>query len=173
MNQKGATLIELVLSIVVLGIIAYIVTDTFVYSSRSILTGNQARDATQSGRLAIDRMSREIRNIRDDNCVSTATNNMLSFVDANNNTIAYSWGGAAGNPLMRNGNVLVDSVNNLTFAYYDNANPPNAIAGPATCAAPCSSTCAPTNIWSVSINLTTQSGTQMMNFRSQVHPLNF
>jgi type II secretory pathway pseudopilin PulG len=172
MNQKGTTLIELVLSIVVLGIIAYIVTDTFVYSSRSILAGNSARNATQGGRLAIDRMSREIRNIRDNNCVSTATGTTFSFVDAVNNSITYTWAGV-GNPLMRSGNVLVDNVSNLTFTYYDNANPPNTIAVPTVCATPCASTCAPTNIWTISIDLTTQSGTQTMQFRSQVHPLSF
>ena len=129
MNQKGATLIELVISVVVLGIIAYILTDTFVYSSRSILAGNSARNATQGGRLAIDRMTREIRNIRDNNCVSMATGTTVSFVDAVNNSITYMWAGP-GNSLMRNGNVLVDNVSNLTFTYYDSANPPNAIARP-------------------------------------------
>lgn len=175
-NQKGATLIELVLSIVIIGVIAYVVTDAFVYSSRSILTGNSARDATQSGRLAIDRMVREIRNVRDNQCVDVAAGSSFKFVDAGNNAVAFTWAGA-GAPLMRNSDVLVDRVSNLTFIYYDSANPPNNITAtpPTVCASPntCLSTCASTNIWSVNIDLTTQSGSETMEFRSQVHPVSF
>lgn len=176
MNQKGATLIELILSIIIISIVVYVVTDAFVYSSKSILTGNSARDATQSGRLAIDRMVREIRDVRDNKCVGAATGTSFSFMDAGNNAVAFTWAGA-GAPLMRNGDVLVDHVSNLTLKYFDSADPPNDITAtpPTVCAAPntCLSTCASTNIWSVSIDLITQSGTETMEFRSQVHPVSF
>lgn len=187
MNQKGVTLIEMVLSIVILSLIAYVVTDAFVYSSRSVLTGNQARDATQEGRIAVDRMIREIRNIRDKKCVVVASDSRFSFIDENNNTIDFNWAGAQGTPLTRaeNGvpNTLVGGVDNVLpgsplFKYYDSTDvkPRNVIAnpcaGPGTCAAACGST-NPTPIWSVSVDLIAKSGSESMEFRSEVHPVNF
>jgi prepilin-type N-terminal cleavage/methylation domain-containing protein len=175
MNQKGATLIEMILGIVIIGILAYVVSDAFIYASRSVLTANSARDATQSGRLAIDRMVREIRNIRDNRCVAVADGRTLTFVDMGNNTVAFSWSGVAGAPLMRNADVLVDQVSNLALTYLNNQEPPGAIGAPIVCGPPntCLPACAATDIWSIDINLTTQSGTETMQFRSQVHPVNF
>lgn len=176
MNQKGATLIEMILGIVIIGILAYVVSDAFVYTSRSVLTANLAREATQSGRLAVDRMVREIRNVRDNRCVAAANGRTFTFVDMSNNTITFTWSGVAGTPLMRNADVLVDEVSNLSFTYYNNNEPaPGAIGVPIVCGPPntCLPACAATDIWSVNIDLTTQAGTETMQFRSQVHPVNF
>ena len=175
MNQKGATLIEMIIGIVIIGILAYVVSDAFIYSSRSVLTANAAREATQSGRLALDRMVREIRNLPDLRCVAAADSRTFTFTDTTNNTVTFSWSGVAGAPLMRNTDVLVDQVSNFTLTYLDNQEPPGTIGVPLTCGPPntCLPTCTPTNIWSVNIDLTTQSGTETMRFRSQVHPVNF
>ncbi len=172
MNERGATLIELVLSIVIIGIIAVVITDAFVTSSKSILTGNAVREAAQEGRMAASRMVREIRNLRSDRCVSSATVNTLTFVDTNAETITFSWSGTSGDPLMRNADIFVEKVSNLTFTYYDNAEPAVGIPSPTVCGTPCSATCAATNIWSINIDLTTQSGAETMQFRSQLHPIN-
>lgn len=175
MNQKGVTLIELTLSIVLIGIIAYAVTNTFVYSSRSVLTANSARDATQMGRLAMDRMVREIRNVQSNRCISAATNRTFTFVDGDNNTIGFNWSGVAGAALIRtlNGtpNTMLDQVNNLVLTYYK--NDATVVGTPVTCGTPCSPTCGATDLWSVNIDLTTQSGAQTVALRSQVHPGSF
>lgn len=176
-SENGVTLIELVLSIVLIGIIGIVVAEAFLYSTRSVLTGNVVREATQVNRLALDRMIREIRNVRNSRCVATATANTISFVDAASNTITYSWSGTAGAPLTRTQNAvtntMVGSVNSLTFTYYNNADPPGTIPTPTVCATPCLPTCAATNIWMINIDLTTQTGTETVRLRSQVHPRSF
>jgi len=179
MSEKGVTLIEMVLIIVLIGIIGVIATDTFLYSSKSVLTANAVREATQVNRVAMDRMIREIRNVRNNQCVATATPTTFSFVDPDNNTITYSLSGGS---LVRTQNVtpntLVNNVSSLAFSYFNNADPPADITAgpPATCAGAnlCSATCpTPTNIWLVQIDLTTQSGTETMRLRSQAHPRSF
>lgn len=172
MNKRGVTFIEMVLSIVIIGVISVIVTEVFVYSSRSVITGNATRDALQTGRLAIDRMAREIRNVRGNRCVSAAGSTTFTFIDSDDATITYRQVGAS---LMRNGNILLDRVSNLTFTYYDNMYPPNPIAAPTVCPAPntCSPACTPTDVWSINIDLTTQVGTETLRLRSSVHPLSF
>lgn len=173
MDQRGATLIELILAIVLIGIIAYAVTDGLLVTSKATLTANEAREATQGGRLAIDRMAREIRNVRNSRCVSTATATSFAFIDASNNPVTFSWTGTAGDPLLRNGDILVDRMSALAMTYYDNAEPPNPIAGPTVCATPCLAVCPVTDIWSVNIDMTTESGSETMRFRSQVTPMAF
>lgn len=173
-NQHGVTLIEMILSIVLIGIIGAVAAQVFLFSTKSVLTGNLVREATQVNRLAMDRMIREIRNVGGNRCVQTATAGSFRFVDSQANNIFYSWAGA-GSPLTRNGDTLVGNVSSLIFTYYDNADPPVDITAtpPTVCATPCDAACAVTNIWSINIDLTTQSGTETMRLRSQVHPRSF
>lgn len=124
MNERGVTFLEMVLSIVIIGVIAVLVTDVFVYSSKSVMTANATRGALQAGRLAIDRMVREIRNVPSNLCISAAGSTTFTFIDSNDVTITYRRVGAS---LMRNGDKLLDSVEDLTFTYYDNGYPPNPI----------------------------------------------
>jgi type II secretory pathway pseudopilin PulG len=172
-NERGITFIEMVISIVLIGIIGMIAAQAFLSSTESVLTANLTREATEVNRLAMDRMIREIRNVDGNRCISNATTaTTFSFVDGQNNTIVYSWAGA-GQPLMRNGtDPIVNSVSNLSFTYYNNASPPIAVA-PGGCATPCAATCAATPVWAVQIDMTTQSGTETMQLRSQVQPRSF
>lgn len=173
LNQKGVTLLELVLSLVIIGVVVVVSTEVFVYSSKNIVSANRTREAVQMGRMALDRMGREIRNIGGNRCVTVASRTQFSFVDVDRNSITFSWNGE-GSPLRRNNDVLVDQVNNLSFTYYNRAYPPVPIETPAVCSAtPCSSACVATEIWLINMDLTTQSATETMRFRSQVHPLNF
>lgn len=180
-DERGVTLIEMVLTIVILGIIGWIAADAFLFSTRSVLTADSVREAAQGNRLGMDRMIREIRTVRDNRCVAVATPMSFSFVDSENNTIAYIWSGTAGDPLDRTENAvtntLVGNVTSLAFTYYNNADPPVAITsppGPLVCPGPapatCASACAATDIWSIQIDLTTQSGTETMPLRSRVQP---
>ncbi|MBI3610612.1 MAG: prepilin-type N-terminal cleavage/methylation domain-containing protein [Nitrospirae bacterium] len=174
-NERGVTLIEMIFSIILIGVIGIVASNVFLFSTKSVLTGNNVREATQVNRLAMDRMIREIRNVRDNKCVQTAAAADFKFVDGQNNTVEFSWAGA-GAPLLRNTtDTLVGNVSSLAFTYYNNADPPVNITAlpPTVCATPCAASCTATNIWSINIDLTTQSGTETMQLRSQVHPRSF
>ena len=77
---------------------------------------------------------------------------------------------------MRNADTLIGNVSSLAFTYYNNAATPVDITSgpPLVCPGPvpptCDSACAATDTWAVNIDLTTQSGTETMRLRSQVHP---
>ena len=174
-NERGVTLIEMILSIILIGIIGAIAAQAFFYSTKSALNSNLLREATQSNRLAMDRMVREIRGVRGTRCVAQATAAVFSFVDGLNNTVTFSWAGA-GSPLLRNADTLVGTVSSLIYTYYDNAGA--AIGGaPTVCPGPvpatCAAACPVTDIWSVNIDMTTPSGSESLRLRSQVHPRAF
>lgn len=181
-SEAGVTLIELVLVIVLMGIIGIVGAQVFLYSTRSVVLGELVRDATQINRMAMDRMIREIRMVRDEYCVAIATQTSLSFIDTQNRVITYNWAGV-GNPLQRTEdgatNDLIDNVSNLAFAYFNNADPEVDITGNPPLVCLVGTTCnpalcaVPTDIWSIQVDLTSQSGTETVQFRSRVHPRGF
>jgi len=170
-SERGVTLIELVLTIVLLGIIGIITAEVFIYSTRSVLTGDAVREATQVNRLAVDRMIREIRNVRNDTSVITANAATFEFTNIDGDTIKFVLAGIDLNrvytdpPSPAVTNKLATNVSGLVFTYLDNTGA--AIAG-APIVAP-----AATNIWSVQVTLTVGSGSEAVQFRSQVHPRGF
>jgi prepilin-type N-terminal cleavage/methylation domain-containing protein len=169
-NERGVTLIEMVLSIVLIGIIGVIASNVFLYSTRSVLTGNNVREATQVNRMAMDRMVREIRNVADNTRVTVATAGTFTYVDVDGNTISFTLAGTnlnrvftvPPNPAVTN--TLAANVSGLTFTYLSTTG--------ATIAVPTVSPAA-TNIWWVQITLSVGTGSEAVQFRSRVHPRSF
>jgi len=128
-RKKAVTLIELVTVIVIVGVLAaassgYIkgVIDLWRFISfRS--------ESVSQGRMALMRMSREIRQIKNALSVYTAGASELRFMDVNDVTIRYRF---SGNALIRGSNavenVLVSGLSAVTFTYYNADNAP--IASP-------------------------------------------
>ncbi len=170
-SERGVTLIEMVLTIVLLGIIGIITAEVFLYSTRSVLTGDAVREATQVNRLAVDRMIREIRNVRNNTSVITANATTFEFINIDGDTVKFDLAGTDLNrvftdpPSAAVTNKLATNVSGLAFTYLDNTG--TAIGG-APIVTP-----AATNIWSVQIALTVGSGAEAVQFRSQVHPRGF
>lgn len=162
-NERGITLIEMTLSIVLIGIIGAVAANAFLYSTESVLTANNAREAMQVDRLAMDRMIREIRNVADNTQVLTASGTTFRYVDVDGNTISFTLSGTNLNRVSTTTDTLAANVSALTFTYLDNLN--GNIATP---------TLSPsTNIWWIQIALTVGTGPQAVTLRSRVHPRSF
>jgi type II secretory pathway pseudopilin PulG len=157
----GLTIIEMVMVMVVVAALAGGI-GWFVV--RAVDTWNfltfRSDEATQ-GRLALDRMVREIRQIKDKSSVNVATSNNLAFTDIEDASIEYS---LSGSNLMRNSDILASGVSNLQFTYYDVNN--NQLSSPQVLPDE-------TDIWRIIIDLSIQSGDQSITLRSQVYPRNF
>ena len=159
-NAKGFTLVELVLTIVLVGIIAGMAS-VFLRQGLSAFVAEDARaDITNQGRLAIERMAREIRTIRSrtaadlPGCCNATT---LSFVDQTGNAITYTT--AAGTTITRNGTALAaGSAVTLNFAYYQQDG-----VTPAAAAA---------QVWSIQVSLTVAKSGEQHAYRVRVHPRN-
>ena len=118
LRQLGFSLVELIVVIVVLGIVgsmgAVVVRDGML----GYLRGREITSADWQGRLALERMTRELRdiapssggvaNITATSCGSSA----FAFSDINAAPISYS---QSANTLMRNGQPLADNVTGLQF----------------------------------------------------------
>jgi len=145
-SQAGFTLLEALIASSIFLIVLYAVYLVYDTSEANYARGTRKWDVQSQARLALERMAREIRSVGYDtptkvtNPVLIATNDTFSF--ATNMTgstgglryITYSLrdsSGSVGTTLYRNesvttssptycgGDVLIDSVNSLSFKYYE------------------------------------------------------
>ncbi|MDC4204047.1 MAG: type II secretion system protein [Candidatus Manganitrophus sp.] len=161
-NQQGFTLVELVLTIILVGIIAGMAS-VFLRQGLNAFVAEDARaDITNQGRLAMERMAREIRVIRSRTaadlpgcCTNPSTS--LNFFDTSGSNIVYA---VAGNTVTRNGTALAaGSPILLNFRYYQQDG-----TTLATTAA---------QVWSIQIDLTVTRNGESQAYRVRVHPRNF
>lgn len=160
---KGVTLIELVMMIVIVGILAGV---SSMYIKETIdlwrfLTYRS--EVVAQGRMALMRMGREMRQVRDKNSISTANAGRFTFIDRAGNTIDYQ---LSGNNLMRNTEILATGVSNLIFCYYDKNNQ-------AACAPVCTCAVADTTvIYRIVIRMDISAGSETKHIESQIYPRN-
>jgi prepilin-type N-terminal cleavage/methylation domain-containing protein len=160
-NKRGFSLIEFIMVITVLAVITSLAISLLVAIADAWVLHRQRRQMTEAGQIAIDRMAREIRRVRDRNSFTTAAVSSLRFTDIDNTDITFdlsgttlrrTLGGVTINP-------LADNVSALTFTYYDSAG--------ATLSAPVAT---PSNIRRIQVDITfTYSGSNFY-LRSQVAP---
>jgi prepilin-type N-terminal cleavage/methylation domain-containing protein len=120
MRKNGFTLIELVVVISVVGIISTIIGSMLLGAIDAWAFKFNRNDILWDSRLAMDRMTREIRTIRNAASITTASSSQFRFIDAGNKDITY---GMSSTNLNRteNGatNLLAENVSSLAFTYYD------------------------------------------------------
>lgn len=125
-KHDGFTLIELVIVIVIMGVIAVASSQLLATGLTAYLTNKNIINATAQARLALERMTRDIRAVRTSADISAASATQFTFVDTNGSSVAYS---LSGTNLMRNSQILAHGISGLTFTYYDeNGNSGAAIA---------------------------------------------
>ncbi len=169
-NLRGFTLIEAIITIVIVGIISSIAALIILEGMKASSKEQNLSEAHYQTRLAMERMAREIRLIRSQTAgdIPTMAATDLIFCDVTGKAVEFQLAGAALNrresatcsPLAWGGwNALSSSgVNPLTFTYLDSAG-----AGGATAV----------NLWFVEINLTDTQGSETLQMRTRVHPRNF
>lgn len=158
-DQRGFTLVELVLTVVLVGIVAGMASVFLRQGLNAFIAEDARADITNQAGLAVERMAREIRTLRSrtaadiPGCCSAAT---LSFVDLSGNNIVYT---AAGNTITRNGTALATGgAVALTFSYFQQDG-----VTPATLA---------TQVWSIQVDLTITKSGESQVYRVRVHPRN-
>lgn len=159
-REAGFTLIELTLAILIIGIVSVMVSMMLRQGVDAYITEDRQANITNDGRLAIERMAREIRTIRSRTAgdLSTMTAATLTFTDIDGNpAITYTSGG--GN-ITRSGTILASADSaSLAFSYFQQDGVTVAAAA--------------SQVWTIEINLTLTRGSESQAFRVRVHPRNF
>lgn len=172
--QAGFTLIEIVITLVLVAIIAGVTGMLILQGSQAFVSGERRSDAANQARVALERMLREIRTIRQAGAIAGPIANpstSLSFTDLSatpitGTTITYARNVAA-NTIERTEGVgpppppaitLADGVTTLQFWHFDKDGV---------------TTTTPANIWQIQIDLTITKNGEPQTVRSRVYPRNF
>ncbi len=163
-NEVGFTLIEIVMTIVIVSIIAG-VSGMIIASGVRAYSDEQARsDVHYQARLAMERMTREIRTMRgraaapDD--IPNMAANALGFYDITGVLVEFDLSGTNLRRQQDGGGwqTLATNIAGPLFEYYDNAGNPGA---------------AQNALWYVEIGLTATQGSESLQMNTRVHPRNF
>jgi len=158
-KKKGLTLIEVVITISIVGILVAV---SSMYIKETIDLWNFLsfrNEIINQARAGFLRMTREMRQIANNTTVYFANSTRFNFTDMNSNNIDYY---LSGNNLMRNTNLLISGLDNLTFTYYDNTGA--VISNPRVSP--------DTDIYRIAITMGIRSGTQTKVLKTQVFPRN-
>ena len=121
LNNKGLTLLEIIISLVLVGIVAAVVGISSYYLVDGFLFSRKNVDTLLKGQTAMARIQKELNNIKiiyNNPAYTDATKiKFISYKDDAPHTI--SWGGSGTN-LLFDGDVLTDQVTDFSIAYYAN-----------------------------------------------------
>lgn len=158
-KNKGFTLVELVIVITIIGISASILGFMLLGTVKAWTFKLNRNDILWDGRLSLDRMTREIRTIKDTASITTAASSQFRFIDAGNKDITYSLSSTNLNRTENAAtNLLAENVSSLAFTYYDTAGVVTGVLA---------------NIRRVRINLTLTKNGQNVYLQSDASTKNF
>lgn len=152
--QRGFSLIEMVLVIVIVGIIASVGAQLMGTGFQLYFTGRDTLSVDAQARLALERMTRELRTVRPATGLTMTPATQITFTDETGTAVQYILGG--GN-LMRNTQVLAGGVTGLGFVYLDRAGAVTATAA---------------QVFYISVQFTVTQGEVISTYRATVSPRN-
>jgi len=119
---RGFSIMELVMVLVIFGIVSAVAAPIAANGFRAYFTGRDISDTDSQARVAIERMTRELRGIRAPADLTAASASDISFVDTSGTAIRYCLGAVGGCPgvagdLMRNSQPLAGGISALTFSF--------------------------------------------------------
>ena len=117
-KEKGFSLIEMMVVVVILGLIVLGLVTFFTGGTKSWIAGQYQLAAQRNARQAMDRMAREIREASDIIANST-TSKEVNFNTPGDSNLNYSWSGKKWDPVFEDINSLINHVQILTFQYFD------------------------------------------------------
>jgi len=167
-NKKGFTLLELVMVLTIIGIIAGLVGPFMIVTVDALGLMTTQSNLYEGAATGLERMSRDIRRLRNDESITNATNTAFQFFDIDDNEITYS---VSSSVLLRTISPpslpvtgLVGEVQSVTFSYYDDDG--NALL------APTFGIGTATNIRRIEIDLVMQDGSNSLSIQNVVRPRN-
>ena len=125
-KRRGFTLVELVLSIALVGVLAGVLGVALFQGVKGFDLVSSRKSTLAQARLAMERMVREIRLIQQSSdVVNVSSTTQFNFEYPHGTSIQYA---LSGGNLMRNTDVLARNVNALAFTYLDGAGVATATA---------------------------------------------
>ena len=162
-GARGFSLLELIMVMVVLGIVAAVAAPFLSASFQSYFIGKDISETDSQARVALERLSRELRSVRTPADLIITSGGDISFTDVDGNSIRYCMGtvggclGAVGE-LTRSGQPLATGISALTFTFLTRTGAVTAVAA---------------NVFYITVSFTATRNTISKSFTATVSPRNF
>jgi len=115
-KSRGFTLMELVMTIVIMAILLGTLGPLYRTGLTLFLKTNEITQGSQSARIAFNRLVHDLKTI---SVINDCTYHSIDFDDIDGNNIVYE---LSGTDLLRNDARAMNHVQNLWFVYYDRNN---------------------------------------------------
>ncbi|MFQ5674494.1 MAG: PilW family protein [bacterium] len=158
-SQSGMSLIELIMVMVMISVLAGFVSNLIFYEVNTYDLITNRKQGIQNSRYALHLMTRDLRQIANQDSIFQASTDSVRFKNVNNQAISYE---LANSNILRNGDLLLDNVGSFHFTYIDDAGD--------TLSTPVSD---PRQIRAISLSLSTIIKGQVVNSKIKVTPRNF
>jgi prepilin-type N-terminal cleavage/methylation domain-containing protein len=115
-SQKGFSLLELIITIIIMGIISVIIGKILIQSFNMFSISQNIGEADWQGLFSLEKLTNDIHNIRSAGDITSISSSSFSFVDMAGTTVTYQ---LSGSTLLRNGLTVASGLSGLTFSYLD------------------------------------------------------
>lgn len=121
-NHRGFTLIEVIVSIIVVSIISLIAGMSFYQITRGYVFYRDNSEIAQQAQIAMTRLKKEISSIKSVNIATATSIKYKRSSDATGTPLrSISWAGG-NNPLLLDSYTLISPVTVFSLVYYDSYN---------------------------------------------------
>lgn len=124
-SSIGFTLIEMVLSIALLGIVGVLTMSLFVESLSTFSLLSDRRESLEEARITVEKIKREVELLEETVDITTFTDTNFTFTLPSEGSISFT---KSGSQILRNADVLSENVNLLNFDYLDQNGAETAVA---------------------------------------------
>jgi len=99
-RAPGFTLPELLIVIVVASVVALAFSAMFMEAVRTYQFMDAEKGMLEDARYAEERVTRELKRVKDNTSIATANATTLTFTDRSNASVSFSWSGVSGADLL-------------------------------------------------------------------------
>ena len=115
-KQLGFTMVEMIISLVIMGIISVVIGKILFQAYQDFLVSNNITEADWNGFVALERIVKDIHNIQSAAAITVINPSQLAFTDMSGNSVQYK---LSGNSLIRNSQTMASGVQSLALSYLD------------------------------------------------------
>jgi prepilin-type N-terminal cleavage/methylation domain-containing protein len=159
LSEKGFTLIELIIVMSLISIIAAFVSMFFVYDVDMYTKLTNNAEGLQTSRIAMQRISTELRQIMSADSIQLASATEIRFIDSNDSLIYYNF---SGDKIYRNNTAMLNSVSEFQLSYFNASD--NQLSVPVA---------DPTEIMTIDLAFKTTLDAQEIDYNTTILPRNF